>query len=71
MEESTVQEKLLTYREAGKVLRVSDRTVWALCHQSKVLPVVRIGRKCFVLLADVVAYIRQQRQQSITSKAGA
>ena len=46
MEDSTLQEKLLTYGETGNVLPVSERTVRGLCHKSKELPVVRVGRKC-------------------------
>ena len=35
---------LLTYKEAGKLLKVSDRTVWTMSHEGKMPKPIRIGQ---------------------------
>jgi helix-turn-helix protein len=50
---------LLTYREAGAMLRVSERTIWAMCNGRKaVIPVVKIGAKRFIRKGEVLTFIR-------------
>jgi len=48
--------RLLTYREAGKILGVSERTVWQLVHDGK-LPAVRFGRTVRIDPADLRRFI--------------
>lgn len=51
-----IVERLLTYREAGKLLGVTDRTIWTLVDQGE-LPAVRFGRSVRIDPADLRAYI--------------
>lgn len=49
-------ERLLIYREAGKLLGVTERTIWTLVDQGE-LPAVRFGRSVRIDPADLRAYI--------------
>jgi len=51
-----IVEKLLTYRDAGKLLGVTERTVWELVNRGE-LPAVRFGRNVRIDPADLRAYI--------------
>lgn len=58
MNESTtpIIGRLLTYREAGKLLGVTERTIWTLVDQGE-LPAVRFGRSVRIDPSDLRAYI--------------
>lgn len=47
-----IVEPLLTYREAGKLLGVTERTIWTLVQQGE-LPAVRFGRSVRIDPADL------------------
>ena len=49
-------ERLLTYREAGKVLGITERTVWSLV-DAGALRAVRFGRSVRIDPADLRAFI--------------
>lgn len=49
-------EKLLTYKQAGELLGVTERTVWTLVADGE-LPAVRFGRSVRIDPADLRAYI--------------
>jgi len=51
-----IVERLLNYREAGKLLGVTERTVWTLVDNGE-LPAVRFGRSVRVDPVDLRAYI--------------
>ena len=51
-----IVEKLLTYREAGSLLGVTERTVWTLVADDK-LPAVRFGRSVRIDPTDLRVYI--------------
>lgn len=53
-----IVEQLLTYREAGKLLGVTERTIWTLVDRGE-LPAVRFGRSVRIDPADLRAYIDQ------------
>jgi len=52
---------LLTYREAAKVLGVTERTVWTLV-DGGVLPAVRFGRSVRIDPADLRAFIERAKR---------
>lgn len=52
---------LLTYREAAKVLGVTDRTVWTLV-DAGVLPAVRFGRSVGIDPEDLRAFIERAKR---------
>jgi len=49
-------EKLMTYREAARVLNVTHRTLWSLVDRGE-LPAVRFGRSVRIDPADLRAFI--------------
>lgn len=51
-----IVEKLLTYKQAGELLGVTERTVWTLVADGE-LPAVRFGRSVRIDPADLRAYI--------------
>lgn len=51
-----IVERLLNYREVGKLLGVTERTVWTLVADGA-LPSVRFGRSVRIDPADLRAYI--------------
>ncbi len=51
-----ILERLLTYREAGKLLGVTERTVWTLVDQGE-LRNVRFGRSVRIDPADLRSFI--------------
>lgn len=51
---------LLTYKQAGELMGVSDRTVWQLVKDGK-LPAVRIGAAVRIDRRDVIAFIDGQK----------
>jgi len=51
-----IVEKLLTYKQAGALLGVTERTVWTLVDDGE-LPSVRFGRSVRIDPADLRAYI--------------
>ncbi|RMH23666.1 MAG: DNA-binding protein [Planctomycetota bacterium] len=55
---------LLTYRQAAKVLGVTERTVWTLVHDGA-LPAVRFGRSVRIDPADLRAFIERGKRGGI------
>lgn len=53
---TSIVEKLLTYKQAGVLLGVTDRTVWTLVADGE-LPAVRFGRSVRIDPADLRAFI--------------
>jgi len=53
-------ERLLTYREAGKLLGVTERTIWTLVDQGS-LPAVRFGRSVRIDPADLRRFIDRSK----------
>ena len=53
---------LMTYRQAARVLQVSDRTVWSLINEHRVLPAVRVGSSVRIDRDDLLAYIDRQKR---------
>ncbi len=51
---------LLDYREAARLLAVSERTVWSLVAKGE-LPAVRIGRAVRIDRRDLVAWVDRQK----------
>jgi excisionase family DNA binding protein len=51
-----IVEQLLTYKQAGALLGVTERTVWTLVDDGE-LPAVRFGRSVRIDPADLRAYI--------------
>lgn len=58
-----VVEKLLTYKQAGDLLGVTERTIWTLVDQGK-LPAVRFGRSVRIDPVDLRAYIDRCKTNS-------
>ena len=56
-----IVERLLTYRQAGELLGVTERTVWTLVDQGQ-LPSVRFGRSVRIEPADLRKFIEQSKQ---------
>ena len=57
----TPEPLLMTYGEAAKALRVSDRTVWSLVKRGT-LPAIRVGSAVRIDRRDVLAFIDRQRR---------
>lgn len=57
-------DRLLTYREAGKTLGVTERTIWTLVDQG-VLPAVRFGRSVRIDPTDLRHFIDQSKSQHV------
>ena len=53
---------LLTYREAARLLQVSDRTVWTLVDRGD-LPAVRFGRTVRIDRRDLEAFIETRKKK--------
>ncbi|WP_428386446.1 helix-turn-helix domain-containing protein [Mucisphaera sp.] len=60
--------RLLTYRQAGEVLGVTERTVWALVNR-RVIPSVRIGYSVRIDPADLESYIQQSKRGCQTQES--
>lgn len=58
-----IVEKLLTYKQAGELLGVTERTVWTLVADGE-LPAVRFGRSVRIDPADLRAYIDRCKTSS-------
>lgn len=54
-------EPLLTYREAGRRLGVTDRTVWTLVERGE-LPAVRFGHSVRIDPGDLRAFIERAKR---------
>jgi excisionase family DNA binding protein len=52
---------LLTYKQAARVLGVTERTVWTLVHRGA-LQAVRFGRSVRIDPADLRAFIERSKQ---------
>lgn len=61
---TAVVDPLLTYRQAAKVLGVTERTVWTLVHDGE-LPVVRFGRSVRIDPADLREFIERGKRGGI------
>lgn len=59
-DQSQVVEALLTYRQAGDILGVSDRTIWSLVNEGH-LKAVRFGRNVRITPADLRGFIEQAK----------
>ncbi len=57
---SGTEVKLLTYREAAELLRVSERKIWGLVNEGTI-KAVRIGRQVRIAMADLVEFIERLR----------
>jgi excisionase family DNA binding protein len=57
------QHKLVSMRQAGEVLGVSEWTVRTLCCKGA-LPCVRVGRLLKVDMADLLAFIARNKQSN-------
>lgn len=55
---------LLTYQDAAKQLRVTDRTIWQLVKDGK-LPAVKFGRSVRIEPADLRAFIQRAKGQGV------
>jgi excisionase family DNA binding protein len=62
MPEETMNE-LLTYRDAAKVLAISERSLWQVAHDG-LIPQVRIGRSVRFDRADLMAFVGQQKERA-------
>ena len=51
-----IVERLLTYKQAGGLLGVTERTIWTFVDRGE-LPAVRFGRSVRIDPADLRAYI--------------
>lgn len=60
-EASGVIDALLTYRQAAKVLGVTERTVWSLVNVGT-LPAVRFGRSLRIDPVDLRAFIERAKR---------
>jgi len=58
--ETSIVEKLLTYKQAGELLGVTERTVYALVAGGD-LPAVRFGRSVRIDPADLRAFIDRRK----------
>ena len=58
-----VEPVLMTYRQAARVLQVSDRTVWALVNKNRALPAVRVGGSVRIDRRDLLAFIDGQKNK--------
>lgn len=56
-------EKLLTYKQAGELLGVTERTIFTLVADDE-LPAVRFGRSVRIDPADLRAYIDRRKTTS-------
>jgi len=59
-----VVERLLTYREAAKLLGVTDRTIWQLVKDGK-LQNVKFGRSVRIDPVDLQAFIEQAKGRRV------
>jgi excisionase family DNA binding protein len=50
------ERRMLTIKEAGKLLSLSESTIWRLSREGK-LPLVHIGRATRVRLSDLDVYV--------------
>jgi len=57
---TSIPDRLLTYREAGEILGVTDRTIWTLVDRGE-LPAVRFGRSVRIDPADLRAFIERSK----------
>lgn len=57
-------DRLLTYREAARLLGITDRTVWSLVHDGA-LPVVRFGRNVRIDPVDLREFIERGKRGEI------
>ena len=61
---STIKDEVLTLREAAKLLKVSDRTLWGLAVEGKI-PHRKVGRQYRFIRADLLT---SQPQENETEK---
>ena len=54
-------EPLLTYRDAARLLGITERSVWALVQRGEI-PAVRFGRTVRIDPADLRAFIDSSKQ---------
>lgn len=57
-----IVEKLLTYKDASKLLGVTERTVWTLVNQGE-LPAIRFGRTVRIDPVDLRGFIDRAKSQ--------
>lgn len=55
-----IVEKLLTYKQAGALLGVTERTVWTLVDDGE-LPAIRFGRSVRIDPADLRKFINRNK----------
>ncbi len=60
MNQSQDNPMFLTYKQAGELLQVSDRTVWSLVDRGE-LPAVRFGRTVRIDRRDLDAFIQRAK----------
>ena len=59
---TTTPRLLITPRQAGATLAISERTLWSLTAPRGPIPAVRIGRAVRYDLADLRKWINQQKK---------
>jgi len=62
--EVTLVSPLLTYRDAAKILNVSQNTVETLSRVRKQIPIVRVGNSPRIRLTDLLAYIDRSTERA-------
>jgi len=62
-------ERLLTYQETGKLLGVTDRTIFSLVERGD-LPVVRFGHNVRIDPADLRAFVERSKSAIRTGVEG-
>lgn len=50
---------LLSYQDVARKMGVSPRTVWDWCNTTRILPLVKIGRKRYIRAIDLMAMINR------------
>lgn len=56
----THPDRLLTYREAGEILGVTERTIWTFVNRGE-LPAVRFGRSVRIDPVDLREFIERSK----------
>ena len=55
---------LMTYRQVARTLQVSERTIWALVNEHRVLPAIRVGGAVRIDRRDLLAFIERRKQST-------
>ena len=55
---------LMKYGQAAQMLQVSERTIWSLVNERRVLPAVRVGDAVRIDRRDLLAFIESRKQST-------